>query len=73
MANVIPPNLKSAVPDPQFFVAALAPRSFFSNLPINDSNFDIGGVRKAFSTAEEVYALFEPLDAKPPMSGSMAY
>ena len=42
------------------------PRSFFSNSPLHDSNFDIGGVRKAFAKAEEVYSLFEPLDAKPP-------
>ena len=31
-----------------------------------DSNFDIGGVRKAFAKAEEVYSLFDPADAKPP-------
>ena len=47
-------------------VAALTPRAFFSNSPIGDSNFDIGGVRKAFAKAEEVYCLFEPADAKPP-------
>ena len=47
-------------------VAALAPRSCFSNSPLHDSNFDIGGVRKAFAKAEEVYSLFEPAAAKPP-------
>lgn len=39
-------------------LGALAPRGFFSNSPINDSNFDIGGVRKAFSKADGVYKLF---------------
>ena len=40
-------------------VAALAPRGLYSNSPIQDDNFDVGGVRKAFAKAEEVYALFE--------------
>ena len=44
----------------------LTRRGFVSNSPLHDSNFDIGGVRKAFAKAEEVYSLFEPLDAKPP-------
>ena len=39
-------------------IAALAPRPFFSNSPIHDSNFDIGGVRKAFAAATPVYNLF---------------
>ena len=39
-------------------IAALAPRGLYSNSPINDSNFDVGGVRKAFARAEEVYTLF---------------
>ena len=38
-------------------IAALAPRGFFSNSPLRDSNFDIGGVRKAFTKAGEMYAL----------------
>lgn len=38
-------------------LGAIAPRGLFSNSPIRDSNFDIGGVRKAFAKAEEVYAL----------------
>ena len=46
----------------------LTRRGFFSNSPLHDSNFDIGGVRKAFAQAEEVYSLFEPLDAKPPFA-----
>lgn len=44
----------------------LTRRGFVSNSPLHESNFDIGGVRKAFAKAEEVYSLFEPLDAKPP-------
>lgn len=40
-------------------LGALAPRGFFSNSPIRDSNFDIGGVRKAFAKAGEIYALFD--------------
>ena len=46
-------------------IAALAPRGFFSNSPLHDSNFDINGVRKAFAKAEEVYALFH---AKPKLT-----
>ncbi|NBV20414.1 MAG: alpha/beta fold hydrolase [Proteobacteria bacterium] len=38
-------------------LGALAPRAFFSNSPVRDSNFDIGGVRKAFAKAGEIYAL----------------
>jgi dienelactone hydrolase len=40
-------------------IAAIAPRGFFSNSPLKDSNFDIGGVRKAFIKAGEVYALLK--------------
>ena len=40
-------------------LASIAPRSVYSNSPIRDSNFDVGGVRKAFAQAEKVYALFE--------------
>ncbi len=43
-------------------LGALAPRGFFSNSPIGDSNFDIGGVRKAFARAESVYALHQAAD-----------
>jgi dienelactone hydrolase len=38
-------------------IGAIAPRGFFSNSPLHDSNFDIGGVRKAFAKAGEIYAL----------------
>ena len=42
-------------------IAALAPRAFFSNSPVNDSNFDIAGVRKAIP---KVRTIFELLDAE---------
>jgi acetyl esterase/lipase len=38
-------------------VAALAPRAFFSNSPISDSNFDVAGVKKAIPRAQAVYDL----------------
>jgi acetyl esterase/lipase len=38
-------------------VAALAPRTFFSNSPVGDKNFDVGGVKKAEAKAREVFAL----------------
>lgn len=40
-------------------IAAIAPRGVFSNSPLKDSNFDIGGVRKAMAKAGEVYALLK--------------
>jgi acetyl esterase/lipase len=39
-------------------VAAIAPRAFFSNSPISDSNFDVRGVKKAMPLAADVYKLF---------------
>lgn len=36
-------------------IAALAPRPFFSNSPLNDSNFDVEGVRQGMAAASEVY------------------
>jgi hypothetical protein len=39
-------------------VAALAPRPFFSNSPLRDSNFDAAGVRRAADEARKVYDLF---------------
>ena len=36
-------------------IAAIAPRSFFSNSPVNDGNFDVEGVRKGIASAAEVY------------------
>lgn len=40
-------------------VAALAPRPFFSNSPIDDGNFDVAGVRKAIPKAKRIYELFD--------------
>ena len=38
-------------------IAALAPRPFLSISPLHDSNFDVGGVRKAITEAGKVYRL----------------
>ncbi len=43
-------------------VAALAPRAFFSNSPVGDYNFDVGGVKKAVVKARAVYALLGAAD-----------
>lgn len=43
-------------------VAALAPRAFFSNSPLHDSNFDYRGVEKAAPKVRRVYELFEEPD-----------
>jgi acetyl esterase/lipase len=40
-------------------LGGLAPRGFYSNSPIDDSNFDVQGVRKAFAKAEKTYELFD--------------
>lgn len=40
-------------------IAALAPRPFFSNSPLHDSNFDVEGVRKGIALASEVYSFFK--------------
>ena len=39
-------------------LAGLAPRGCYSNSPINDSNFEVEGVRKAFKKAEAVFSLY---------------
>ena len=36
-------------------VAAIAPRAFFSNSPLNDSNFSVAGVKKGITEVSEVY------------------
>jgi dienelactone hydrolase len=41
-------------------LGALAPRGCFSNSPLHDDNFEVGGVRKAFAEAEKVHLLFGP-------------
>lgn len=38
-------------------IAAIAPRPFFSNSPLNDANFDVEGVKKGVASAKKVYAL----------------
>lgn len=43
-------------------IAALAPRPFFSNSPLRDSNFDAAGVRKGIAAATEVYAFLKAKD-----------
>ncbi|WP_395752311.1 neutral/alkaline non-lysosomal ceramidase N-terminal domain-containing protein [Prosthecobacter sp.] len=40
-------------------LAAIAPRAVLSNSPLHDSNFDITGVRKAFTKAGEIYTLLK--------------
>ncbi|MEX0772848.1 MAG: alpha/beta fold hydrolase [Balneolales bacterium] len=40
-------------------IAALAPRAFFSNSPVNDSNFDVEGVRKGIETASKTYRFLD--------------
>ena len=40
-------------------IAALAPRHFFSNSPVDDSNFDVDGVREGIASAMEVYKLLK--------------
>lgn len=36
-------------------IAALAPRAFFSNSPVNDGNFAVAGVKKGIADVSEVY------------------
>ena len=43
-------------------ITAIAPRAFFSNSPLNDSNFDVNGVKKGISEALEVYHFFKAED-----------
>ena len=38
-------------------IAAIAPRPFFSNSPVNDANFDVEGVKKGIASAKKVYEL----------------
>jgi dienelactone hydrolase len=43
-------------------IAALAPRPFFSNSPLNDANFNINGVKNGIANAQSVYHLFKADD-----------
>ncbi|MEN8227910.1 MAG: alpha/beta fold hydrolase [Bacteroidota bacterium] len=40
-------------------VGALAPRPFFSNSPLRDSNFDVAGVKKGINEANKIYRLLD--------------
>ncbi len=43
-------------------IAALAPRAFFSNSPVNDGNFDVTGVKKGIASTSEVYRFLDVED-----------
>src|SRR5262249_15936453 len=38
-------------------IGALAPRSFFTNSPLRDANFEVEGVRACIASAQPVYQL----------------
>jgi hypothetical protein len=40
-------------------IALIAPRRFFSNSPVNDSNFDVAGVKIGIEKAKEVYSFLK--------------
>ncbi|MCC6727878.1 MAG: dienelactone hydrolase family protein [Chthonomonadales bacterium] len=53
-------------------IAALAPRAFFTNSPVDDDNFEVSGVRDCIAAARSVYALLgaeERLVAAYPAAG----
>jgi len=43
-------------------IAAIAPRPFYSNSPLNDSNFDVKGVKKGIAEVIKVYRIFKAND-----------
>lgn len=43
-------------------IALIAPRAFFSNSPLKDSNFDVEGVKKGIREAAEVYQFLNAAD-----------
>lgn len=52
-------------------IAAIAPRFFFTNSPLNDGNFDVKGVKKAIANVTEVYRFLhadDHLQASYPLS-----
>lgn len=56
-------NIYQSDPDMQPFdfievVAAIAPRSVYSNSPVNDHNFEVAGVRAGIMEVEKIYTLF---------------
>ena len=53
-------------------IASLAPRAFFSNSPVNDSNFDVKGVKEGIASASRVYEFLKAADkllVRYPVSG----
>lgn len=48
--------------DFDLIIASLAPRAFFSNSPVNDSNFAVDGVREGIASALEVYSFLNAED-----------
>jgi predicted amidohydrolase/pimeloyl-ACP methyl ester carboxylesterase len=40
-------------------IAAIAPRAFFSNSPVNDANFDVAGVSKGVTSASAIFQLLK--------------
>ncbi|MGV8880328.1 MAG: alpha/beta hydrolase [Sphingobacteriaceae bacterium] len=52
-------------------IAALAPRAFFSNSPLNDNNFNVDGVKNGIAEVSEVYhflGLKDKLEVRYPKS-----
>ncbi|MFC4871002.1 alpha/beta hydrolase family protein [Negadavirga shengliensis] len=55
------PKIKEFMPDKKLpfdfpeIIALVAPRPFFSNSPVNDSNFDVEGVKAGIGLVEPVY------------------
>jgi pimeloyl-ACP methyl ester carboxylesterase len=55
------PKIKEYIPDKKLpfdfpeIIALVAPRPFFSNSPMDDSNFDVEGVKAGISLVEPVY------------------
>lgn len=43
-------------------IASISPRAFFSNSPVDDSNFAVAGVRKGIKAATEVYSWYKKKD-----------
>jgi len=43
-------------------IATIAPRAFFSNSPLNDSNFNVDGVRKGIAEISKVYSFLKAKD-----------
>jgi dienelactone hydrolase len=55
-------NIKKMPFDFDEVIAALAPRAFFSNSPVNDGNFNVKGVRKGIAEISQVYHFFGTKD-----------